>query len=261
MAIRARAQGVKARPAHPARDVHIEGPPGCRQRPAEHAAPAPRPRRSRRPGWASFPRRRTPAPRPRRSGRRSRSWDGLRSRRRSYGRSGERPGLRSVVGFWTSKPEALRVLVGFVDAVDVSGARALARRLSTRDRTSSGSPSNTASTPSGRFVTHPATPRLDACGGWRRGRPRPAPGHATTRRLSFASVTVGSFPWRPDSKPDMSEPAWESTRNRRLLDVLLCPPDNFRWLPTSAISKATLESDDLRSRQGSPAARGDGLRV
>ncbi len=29
----------------------------------------------------------------------------------------------------------------------------------------------------------------------------------------------------------------------RLLDVLLCPPDNFRWLPTSAISKATLESD------------------
>ncbi len=28
----------------------------------------------------------------------------------------------------------------------------------------------------------------------------------------------------------------------RLLDVLLCPPDNFRWLPTSAISRATLES-------------------
>ena len=26
----------------------------------------------------------------------------------------------------------------------------------------------------------------------------------------------------------------------RLLDVLLCPPDNFRWLPTSAISRATL---------------------
>ena len=25
-----------------------------------------------------------------------------------------------------------------------------------------------------------------------------------------------------------------------LRDVLLCPPDNFRWLPTSAISKATL---------------------
>jgi N-dimethylarginine dimethylaminohydrolase len=28
----------------------------------------------------------------------------------------------------------------------------------------------------------------------------------------------------------------------RLLDVLLCPPDHFRWLPTSAISRATLES-------------------
>ena len=27
-----------------------------------------------------------------------------------------------------------------------------------------------------------------------------------------------------------------------LQDVLLCPPDNFRWLPTSAISRATLES-------------------
>jgi N-dimethylarginine dimethylaminohydrolase len=25
-------------------------------------------------------------------------------------------------------------------------------------------------------------------------------------------------------------------------DVLLCPPDNFRWLPTSAITRATLES-------------------
>jgi N-dimethylarginine dimethylaminohydrolase len=29
----------------------------------------------------------------------------------------------------------------------------------------------------------------------------------------------------------------------RLLDVLLCRPDNFRWLPTSEISRATLESD------------------
>lgn len=27
-----------------------------------------------------------------------------------------------------------------------------------------------------------------------------------------------------------------------LRDVLLCPPENFRWLPTSAISRATLES-------------------
>jgi N-dimethylarginine dimethylaminohydrolase len=28
----------------------------------------------------------------------------------------------------------------------------------------------------------------------------------------------------------------------RLTDVLLCPPDNFRWLATSAISRATLDS-------------------
>jgi N-dimethylarginine dimethylaminohydrolase len=27
-----------------------------------------------------------------------------------------------------------------------------------------------------------------------------------------------------------------------LTDVVVCPPDNFRWLPTSAISRATLES-------------------
>jgi len=27
-----------------------------------------------------------------------------------------------------------------------------------------------------------------------------------------------------------------------LLDVLLCPPNNFRWLPTSAISRATIDS-------------------
>jgi N-dimethylarginine dimethylaminohydrolase len=31
----------------------------------------------------------------------------------------------------------------------------------------------------------------------------------------------------------------------RLTDVLLGPPDNFRWLPTSAISRATLESGAL----------------
>ena len=35
----------------------------------------------------------------------------------------------------------------------------------------------------------------------------------------------------------------------RLLDVLLCPPDNFHWLPTSAISRATLDSDLVFSRE------------
>jgi N-dimethylarginine dimethylaminohydrolase len=39
-----------------------------------------------------------------------------------------------------------------------------------------------------------------------------------------------------------------------LLDVLVCRPDNFRWLPTSAISRATLEAGhrfdpDLAARQ------------
>jgi N-dimethylarginine dimethylaminohydrolase len=42
----------------------------------------------------------------------------------------------------------------------------------------------------------------------------------------------------------------------RLTDVLVCPPDNFRWLPTSAITRATLESgrpfepDAARSQHG-----------
>jgi N-dimethylarginine dimethylaminohydrolase len=40
-----------------------------------------------------------------------------------------------------------------------------------------------------------------------------------------------------------AEPAWGvDSEYGLLLDVLLCPPDNFRWLPTSAISRATLES-------------------
>jgi N-dimethylarginine dimethylaminohydrolase len=39
------------------------------------------------------------------------------------------------------------------------------------------------------------------------------------------------------------EPDWGvDSEHGRLLDVLLCPPDNFRWLPTSAISLATLEA-------------------
>ena len=43
----------------------------------------------------------------------------------------------------------------------------------------------------------------------------------------------------------MSDPTpdWGvNSEHGRLLDVLLCPPDNFRWLPTSAISLATLEA-------------------
>jgi N-dimethylarginine dimethylaminohydrolase len=40
-----------------------------------------------------------------------------------------------------------------------------------------------------------------------------------------------------------TEPAWGvDSEYGRLLDVLLCPPDHFRWLPTSVISRATLDS-------------------
>jgi N-dimethylarginine dimethylaminohydrolase len=40
------------------------------------------------------------------------------------------------------------------------------------------------------------------------------------------------------------EPAWGvDSEHGRLLDVLLCAPDNFRWLPTSAISRVALEGD------------------
>ena len=41
----------------------------------------------------------------------------------------------------------------------------------------------------------------------------------------------------------MNAPSWGvESEYGRLTDVLVCPPDNFRWLPTSAISRATLES-------------------
>jgi N-dimethylarginine dimethylaminohydrolase len=41
---------------------------------------------------------------------------------------------------------------------------------------------------------------------------------------------VTEAPWGADSE------------HARLLDVVLCPPGNYRWLPTSAISRATLDS-------------------
>ena len=40
-----------------------------------------------------------------------------------------------------------------------------------------------------------------------------------------------------------AEPAWGvDSEHGRLLDVLFCRPENFRWLPTSAITRATLEA-------------------
>lgn len=39
------------------------------------------------------------------------------------------------------------------------------------------------------------------------------------------------------------DPPWGvDSEHGTLLDVLVCPPDNFRWLPTSVISRATLDS-------------------
>jgi N-dimethylarginine dimethylaminohydrolase len=52
-----------------------------------------------------------------------------------------------------------------------------------------------------------------------------------------------------------AEPAWGvDSEYGRLLDVLLCPPDHFHWLPASAIARATLDSglvfspEDARSQ-------------
>jgi N-dimethylarginine dimethylaminohydrolase len=46
------------------------------------------------------------------------------------------------------------------------------------------------------------------------------------------------------------EPAWGvDSEYGRLLDVLLCPPDNFHWLPASAIARATLDSGLSFSRE------------
>jgi N-dimethylarginine dimethylaminohydrolase len=46
----------------------------------------------------------------------------------------------------------------------------------------------------------------------------------------LAAGAMNDLPWGVDSEYG------------RLTDVLVCPPENFRWLSTSAISRATLES-------------------
>jgi N-dimethylarginine dimethylaminohydrolase len=43
----------------------------------------------------------------------------------------------------------------------------------------------------------------------------------------------------------------------RLTDVVVCPPDNFRWLATSAISRATLESGKRFDAEAARAQHGD----
>src|SRR4029453_11968844 len=57
-----------------------------------------------------------------------------------------------------------------------------------------------------------------------------------------ADHDAASHPLAHTAQP--MDPAWGvDSEYGRLLDVLLCPPDNFHWLPTSAISRATLASD------------------
>src|SRR5690242_698356 len=71
--------------------------------------------------------------------------------------------------------------------------------------------------------------------------PRIHRGFACSRR-------AGQGGERPNSPNDprgvrMTEPAWGvDSEHGRLLDVLVCRPENFRWLPTSAITRATLEA-------------------
>ena len=62
-------------------------------------------------------------------------------------------------------------------------------------------------------------------------------------------VDASDVPWGADSEYG------------QLLDVLLCPPDNFRWLPTSAISRRRSRRAELRLRARDAPARRDGLRL
>lgn len=56
----------------------------------------------------------------------------------------------------------------------------------------------------------------------------------------------------------MSEEPWGvDSEFGRLLDVLLCRPDNYRWGPTSAISKATLESGRVFEPETAAAQHAD----
>jgi N-dimethylarginine dimethylaminohydrolase len=57
-----------------------------------------------------------------------------------------------------------------------------------------------------------------------------------------AENVAGTVDWGVDSE------------TARLTDVLVCPPDNFRWLPTSAISRETLDSG-LRYDPGAARAQ------
>ncbi len=53
----------------------------------------------------------------------------------------------------------------------------------------------------------------------------------------------------PTAAPQPEDGWGVDSEHGRLLDVLVCPPDNFRWLPTSAISRATLDSERRFDRE------------
>lgn len=55
----------------------------------------------------------------------------------------------------------------------------------------------------------------------------------------------------------MSEAWGVDSEYGRLMDVLVCPPDNFRWLPTSAISRATIESGRCFDPEAARAQHGE----
>jgi hypothetical protein len=57
-------------------------------------------------------------------------------------------------------------------------------------------------------------------------------------------------PERPAAKSSPDGRPWGvNSEYGTLHDVLLCSPENFRWLPTSSISKATLASGAKFDRQ------------
>jgi N-dimethylarginine dimethylaminohydrolase len=65
--------------------------------------------------------------------------------------------------------------------------------------------------------------------------------------MSKSSATVSQHK-APAAKTD-AKPWGVNSEYGKLHDVLLCSPENFRWLPTSSISKATLASGAKFDRQ------------
>jgi N-dimethylarginine dimethylaminohydrolase len=67
--------------------------------------------------------------------------------------------------------------------------------------------------------------------------------------MSAASVTTAERTKSSGADDTMERPWGVNSEYGRLHDVLLCSPENFRWLPTSSISRATLASGAKFDRQ------------